>query len=379
MNKDHLHDIVIIGGGLAGLSLAIQASRAGYNTILFEKEKYPFHRVCGEYISLESWNFLEELGIPLSDMHLPQIQELLISAPNGNFLRHHLSLGGFGISRYLLDHSLSKLARASGAVIMEQTKVSNVQFLNDNFFISTTNGNFHTKIAVGAFGKRSNLDVKWKRPFIQQKPDKLNNYIAVKYHLQYPIHKHEIALHNFENGYAGISQIEDNLQCLCYLTTSENLRKNENDVRKMEERILMKNPFLQDIFSKAVFKFNQPVIISQVAFSSKSQIENHVLLMGDAAGMITPLCGNGMSMAFHSSKLAFKEIEKFLLHKSDRFAMERRYSNQWKYFFAGRLRSGRAIQYFFGNPLITNFFISTVKRFPKMVEYLVKQTHGTPF
>ena len=58
-----IFDVAIVGGGLAGLSLSILLAKAGYKVILFEKEKYPFHKVCGEYISLESWNFIERLGI----------------------------------------------------------------------------------------------------------------------------------------------------------------------------------------------------------------------------------------------------------------------------------------------------------------------------
>ena len=52
VGKVSAYDLAIIGGGLAGLTLAIQVRRMGHSVILFEKEKYPFHRVCGEYISL---------------------------------------------------------------------------------------------------------------------------------------------------------------------------------------------------------------------------------------------------------------------------------------------------------------------------------------
>jgi flavin-dependent dehydrogenase len=45
------YDVAIIGGGLAGLSLSIQLAKKNYSVVLFEKEKYPFHKVCGEYIS----------------------------------------------------------------------------------------------------------------------------------------------------------------------------------------------------------------------------------------------------------------------------------------------------------------------------------------
>src|SRR5258706_15075940 len=117
MNENKLYDIAIVGGGLAGLALSIQCANAGFKTILFEKETYPFHKVCGEYISLESWNFLEELGLPLSDWGLPVIRRVLISAPNGESVEQELPLGGFGISRYKIDAALAGIARASGVVL----------------------------------------------------------------------------------------------------------------------------------------------------------------------------------------------------------------------------------------------------------------------
>ena len=52
---DKNFDCAIIGGGLAGLTLAVQLADAGYSVVMFEKGKYPFHKVCGEYISMESY------------------------------------------------------------------------------------------------------------------------------------------------------------------------------------------------------------------------------------------------------------------------------------------------------------------------------------
>lgn len=110
-----LYDAGIVGGGLAGLALSIQLARQGNRVILFEKEKYPFHKVCGEYISLESWDFLIDLGVDLvGGMKVPIITQLHVSAANGRLVKQKLPLGGFGISRYLLDDTLAKLARANG-------------------------------------------------------------------------------------------------------------------------------------------------------------------------------------------------------------------------------------------------------------------------
>ena len=369
----------IIGGGLAGLSLSILLAKAGYKTALFEKEKYPFHKVCGEYISLESWNFIERLGLKLSDLQLPIIKKLIVSSPNGNSINTKLDLGGFGISRFFLDNKLKEIAIENGVSVFEETKVTEVNFDKESFCIKYNGGQTHSKIVAGAFGKRSNLDVKWKRDFIRQKPGKLNNYIGVKYHIKADFPEDTIALHNFKNGYCGISKVESDEYCLCYLTTAQNLKDNHNSIREMEEKVLFKNPFLKKIFTESEFVSPEPVTISQISFDKKEQVENHILMLGDAAGMITPLCGNGMSMAFHSSKIAFENIDTFLKGRISREEMESNYMKKWQKQFGSRLKIGRAIQSFFGKEMLTNLFISTLMPFPFLVNELVKATHGKEF
>ncbi len=379
LEKRVLYDVVIMGGGLAGLTLAIQLAKENFRVLVIEKETYPFHRVCGEYISFESWNFLESIGYPLSDMDLPVIKNLVVSAPNGNTIEVALPLGGFGISRYKIDAELAALAEAGGAELQENKKVIAVDFDGKMFTVQCDTGVFSAKMVVAAFGKRSNLDIKWKRDFTLQKPGKLNNYIGVKYHIKTMTTANTIALHNFEDGYCGISQVENNAYCLCYLTSAHNLQKSGNSIPVMEKTILAKNPFLNKIFSGASFINHEPFTIAQVSFTQKRQVEDHILMVGDAAGMITPLCGNGMSMAMHASKLAAAAITGFLRHRVSREEMERTYQRQWNALFARRLRTGRFIQRMFGRPWLTNIFIAILKPFPKAAAYLVRQTHGEPF
>jgi len=373
------YDVAIIGGGLAGLALSIQLAKAGYKVAIFEKEVFPFHKVCGEYISFESWNFLEELDIPLSDWTLPIIRRLQISAPDGTSLQHDLPLGGFGISRYKLDAALAEVARAYDVDLFEQTKVSDVSFGQRQFTIQTPAFRCHAKVVCGTYGKRSNLDVKWKRSFTRKKNNKLNNFIGVKYHIQTEFPSDLIALHNFRNGYCGISHVEDNKCCLCYLTTAENLRISGNSISDMEKNILQQNPYLQKIFTNSLFLFDQPVTISQISFEKKTQVENHILFIGDAAGMITPLCGNGMSMALHGSKIAFESIQQFLEGYSDRHEMEQQFMDRWHKQFNKRLQAGRFLQRFFGSEVFTNFLIRSLDPFPRLVTWLIRKTHGTPF
>lgn len=377
--KDHIYDIAIIGGGLAGLTLAIQAANAGYQTILFEKESYPFHKVCGEYISMESYDFLLQCGVPLQEWDLPMISKLHISDCEGKLYAFQLPLGGFGISRFKLDHALATIARQKKVKLCEDTKVEDVIFQNDLFTIHTQNDKYTAKLVAGSFGKRSNLDIKWKRKFSLLGKNRLNNYIGVKYHIKYDIDSDLIALHNFKNGYCGISRIENDTCCVCYLTTADQLSYAGNTIEKLENTILSKNQVLAEIFSKAHFLYEKPLTIAQISFDQKKQVENHTLMIGDAAGLITPLCGNGMSMAMHASCLAFQQVRLFLEGSITREQMENAYSKAWKRQFSKRLAIGRVVQSFFGNAFVTRAFLYTMSKTPGLANWLIRQTHGASF
>ncbi len=302
-----------------------------------------------------------------------------VSAVNGKLLEQSLPLGGFGISRYKLDSTLVQIARSEGVVVLENTKANDIVFSGYEFIIDTSQKKYYSKLACGSYGKRSNIDIKWKRPFSIAAKNKLNNYIGVKYHIKTDFPIDTIALHNFKDGYCGIVKIEDDNYNLCYLTTAENLKKCNGDIKEMERLILSQNPHLKKIFTESKLINHIPLTISQISFDKKSQVENHVLMVGDAAGMITPLCGNGMSMALHGSKIAAVLIHDFLQHIITREEMEKQYSQQWNRQFGQRLIMGRRIQRLFGSKRLSNLFITVVNPFPKFVSYLVKQTHGRPF
>src|SRR5687768_14738235 len=110
MNNTAEYDVALIGGGLAGLAASILLAEQGCRVVLLEKETYPFHKVCGEYISLESLDLLIHLGADLNAWQVPVVKRLMVSSPSGTHLVHPLPLGGIGISRACIDHNLSLIA-----------------------------------------------------------------------------------------------------------------------------------------------------------------------------------------------------------------------------------------------------------------------------
>jgi len=233
----------IIGGGLAGLATAIEMATPEYEVILWEKRSYPFHRVCGEYISMESWSYLKHLGVPLDEMNLPIIDQLKLSVPSANEFNQHLSLGGFGISRYTIDHELAKIAKKKGVRLLENCTVREVTFQNDSHLVKTDEGDFQVDLLVGAQGKRSNMDKAWERAFIQKPLKASQNFTAVKYHIEADLPEDLIGLHLFEGGYCGISKVEgEKTYCMCYLTLASSI-KTAGGIAELEEKVLSKNPY----------------------------------------------------------------------------------------------------------------------------------------
>ncbi|MBC5774297.1 FAD-dependent oxidoreductase [Pontibacter sp. KCTC 32443] len=367
--------VIVIGGGLAGLTSALALAQQGIQVLLLEKKSYPFHRVCGEYVSNEVLPYLQHLGTDISQLQPARINRFILSSPSGQTLEADLDLGGFGISRYTLDNYLYQLAQANGVTFKLNTTVQDVTFENGSFILQTGNGEkLQAEIVLGAYGKRTNLDRQLNRRFFAQR----SPYIGVKYHIKYNQAKNVIALHNFKNGYAGISAVENDTYCFCYLTTRQNL-KQHGTIPAMEQAILYRNPHLRQIFEEAAFVYAHPEVINEISFATKTCIENHMLMCGDAAGMITPLCGNGMAMAIHAGKLAAEQVALYFKNGRNRQHLESNYNHAWKKQFSSRLQLGRTVQHLFGHPVLSEIAVKTLKQVPAAVQLLMRQTHGKPF
>jgi flavin-dependent dehydrogenase len=371
-----MYDIIIVGGGLAGLANAILLSRGQCKVLLIERNEYPFHKVCGEYISNESLPFLQSLGIDTEALGASRISRLTVSSPYGTTLDVPLQMGAFGLSRYRLDDALAQLARQSGCEIRENTTVQEIIFQDNRFVVKQSNGQeTEATFVIGSYGKRSNLDRQLKRPFFFNR----SPYLGVKYHIKTDFDKDRIALHNFSNGYCGISAIEDDQYCLCYLTTRNNLRRTKS-IAQLEAAIVHRNPFLKHIFANSDFLYPRPEVINEISFEKKTPVEQHILMSGDSAGMIAPLCGNGMSMALHSAKILSTLLLQYYQQKNiSREEVEKAYLQTWNHTFGQRLAVGRTIQHFFGQKTLTDWTIRAFKAFPPATRWLIGQTHGEVF
>ena len=200
-------DILLIGGGLAGLAAALDLAGRGHRVAVVERKQYPFHKVCGEYVSNEVLPYLRRLGADPAELAPAAISQFLLSSPGGRTLSSPLDLGGFGVSRYRLDEFLYRRGLARGVTFHLKSTVTDVAFdpaANEHRVTLADGRQLTARVVLGTYGKRANLDRQLQRSFFAQR----SPYLGVKYHLRLPgFPRDVIALHNFADGYAGISAI----------------------------------------------------------------------------------------------------------------------------------------------------------------------------
>ncbi len=366
-------EILIIGGGLAGLTAALHLNKVGLMVTLIEKDTYPHHKVCGEYISNEVNPYFKWLGLDIESLAPTFISKLLFTSNLGQSIQTQLPLGGFGLSRYTLDHYLyTELVKRKVNILHD--RVVEINFAHNQFTVATTNHTFNATYVIGAYGKRSAIDVKLNRSFM----DKQSPYLAVKshYHANFP--NDLVSLHNFEGGYCGVSKVENDRMNICYLANYEHFKKYKN-LSGFQENVLYKNRYLKDILENATSLFDHSLTISQVSFERKEPVYNHILMVGDTAGLIHPLCGNGMAMAIHAAKIASELLHQRIEGKiNSREALEESYTAHWNREFKRRLKMGRMLAALLRNTNLESLAISAMIKMPFLLNSIIKKTHGKP-
>ena len=367
-----LKHVIIVGGGLAGLTSAIHLSRSGLKVTLVEKQGYPRHKVCGEYVSNEVSPYLKELGLDPFILGAKRIVHFELSSVKGVPLRVKLPLGGFSLSRFTFDFELLKKARSEGVEVIIDT-VKDICFENDRFYVGLKEQGVKEGIfVIGAFGKRSNLDQKLHRNFLKKK----SPYLAVKAHYSGEYPENLVGLHHFYGGYCGVSNVENGQLNICYIAEYKEFKKVGN-LEDFQNRVLSKNQTLKTILDNSQIQFDKPLTISQISFDSKGLIDRHVLMCGDSAGMIHPLCGNGMSMAILGAKIASELILRYFEGDLSRADVEREYKRQWNRSFRLRITAGRWLVKLFRMKSLSLHVMSGLKKYPGLLLRIIRMTHGT--
>ncbi len=293
--------VVIIGAGPAGSTLAALLASRGVHVALVDRDEFPRDKVCGEFLSYDALPILERIGVldALDRAGAPQISRCRVIGRRRD-LEFELPAPARGASRAMLDTLLYRTAVDAGAHGLSGWTATRL----DSSSVTITRGDEEQKIQarviVGAWGRWGRFDTQLQRRFVR---DRTHRHFGFKRHYRGP-QTNTIDLYSFRRGYLGVSPVEGGVTNICGLVHASRLAGHKGRWDRFVGTIRDEEPQLERMYgsyepAQEHFLTSEPVI-----FRARGAIENGVVMIGDASGVIDPLTGNGMAMAIQSALLA---------------------------------------------------------------------------
>ncbi|MFX0038742.1 MAG: NAD(P)/FAD-dependent oxidoreductase [Promethearchaeota archaeon] len=339
MSEKIIHDVCIIGAGPAGSTCAYYLTQNGIKSLILEKKEFPRDKICGDAFPQRAQIHLEKMGI---------LQKLIeekkgrwtaqggIVSPRGIVYtgdsyaqtKSHLVIS---VKRKIIDDLLIKTAIAAGAILVENYSVKQVAFdKNKEYWIihpkKEEKDPYHAKILILADGASSHIAQ--SLGIVKGPPETVCSRSYVKAGT-YKFNQDGIVVMpmNLVPGYCALMrEADDDLVFCCYIipfgdTRTENLYNIHHD-------LIENNSFISDALGPNAEL--EEMKAAPIRFGGISQsFDNHLLILGDAAGMIDPLTGEGLQYAMDAAEIAADIIVEAFQQNNFTKNFFKRYQKRW--------------------------------------------------
>ncbi len=271
-------EITIAGGGLAGLALGLGLRQREVPVTLHEAAKYPRHRVCGEFISGVGPGTLEALDLAEDLAEAERHRSVVWYRAGRKILEDELPVPALGISRHRLDERLASRLRRKGGQVREGSRRS----------------------------RDPEPGVVWAGGRLPRK----GPWIGLKLHLEdFPMSR-GLEMHLGGNGYLGLTPVGDGRVNACGLFRVERSLCGEGSDLLLEYLRRGGNERLAERMRMAARDESSFLGVAGFRLGWQAEIPG-LCAIGDAAGMIPPFTGNGMSMALESAEMALEPLQRW--------------------------------------------------------------------
>ena len=314
------YDVIVCGGGPAGSTTAFYAAKAGMKVLLLDKSKFPRDKACGGLLTARLFDELPELEKDIKPIIECPSRDVNLYSPSMKYqIDYEFPVGTpWNITRTVFDNAVLEAARDVGAEVMTQTRIKDYKF-NGGVTVKTSNGDFKGKMVVGATGPADKLAsiIREKRNIKPWSDSQMGTALMWEPHvgkefIDKTYSKNSSLLVHFKpggiEGYGWVFPKKEilNIGFGGYNRTIKSIKIKE--IWTDYINLLKKDgyfPVDQEVppVKGAPLPLDGPI---------KATTMDYALLVGDSAGMVSPLSGEGIYYGMHAGKIAIDTIKKAL-------------------------------------------------------------------
>jgi len=349
-------DAVVVGAGPAGSAAATILADRRRRVLLLEKDLFPRHKVCGDFLSADALPSLDRLGVreEIESATSERVTRGALYLPGTTAICFLLPHAALGISRFRLDDLLARRAQGAGADVRFTARVLTARpdpsGIRVRFVHRQEEVDVLARAVIGAWGRWDALDRVLERSFLGRRSRFFGwsrDFAGETAFLD-----GQVRLYLFAGGYCGLSRVEGGAVNLAGVVSERVRTRSGRGWEAVVDRARLGNPALDADLSKLTAGPVGFLGTGPVFFTAKPPTEDGILMAGDAAGVLDPFSGEGQSAALASGILAAETADRFLSGELSREECARAYSEAWRRRFARRFAWSAAFRRLMLNPAI---------------------------
>jgi len=293
-------DVIVVGAGPAGATLAYELGKRGIGVLVLEKEKLPRYKCCAGGVTSKAAKLLD---FDISEVVEDVINEVSFTFNLGSlYLGQHSQPLIYTVMRDVFDYFLVTRAQQLRAVFMDGQKVTRIQVSVDWVEVSTADDIFRSRLVVGADGAYSvvarELGMGRRMEYIAGIESEI---VVPEEELAKWKSRVQIDLGCIPGGYAWVFPKRNHLSigAGCLASKARHLDRHHQK-------------FLNSLSIGSYTIVRSSSHLIPTCTKGRLVWQDKALLLGDAAGLADPLTGEGIYNAIQSAQLAAPVIENSL-------------------------------------------------------------------